>query len=188
MISFLKANALNLALGVLLVGWVSIAGVTGSCPTCVIPQFVAGLFATPEAEAAEASPAPSWALEAVGGGLVSSAQLVGEVQVLTFFSRTCAPCRAELEYLGALHEEYGSKGVSFVALNVDADGDSLSEFARRRGIDFTVARGGLRLTEAFGGVSGVPTTFVLDRTGRIVSRHDGLTSKATLERAIEQAM
>jgi len=187
MISFLKTNALNLALGGLLVGWFSIVAVTGSCPTCVIPQLLAGMFAAPGASVAVVS-SPTWSAEAIGGGLVSSAQLAGNVQVLTFFSRTCAPCRAELEQLAALHDDYATRGVSFVAINIDADTEALPEFVRKRGIDFTVARGGLGLVDAFGGFSAVPTTFVVDRQGRIASRHDGLTSNSTLERAIQGAM
>lgn len=189
MISFLRSNAVNLGLGVVLAAWLSAAGLTGACPTCVVPELVAGLVGGPRAEAAGAGqPAPTWSLESLGGRQVSSSELVGEVVVLTFFSRSCAPCRTELAYLEDLNDEFAERGVRILAVNVDPSRDQLSEFVRQRALDVTVALGSPEVLEAFGGVSAVPTTFVVDRQGRVASRHDGLTSGAVLGRAIERAL
>jgi thiol-disulfide isomerase/thioredoxin len=130
----------------------------------------------------------------IDGSRLSLADLRGEVVVVNFWYAGCAPCRAEAPILDELHGEYAEDGVSFVGVNtVDQAATALS-FEKNYGIEYPsvldVESGAARI--AFAGQvspSAVPTTFVLDREGRIAARIVGqLESKSILNTLISETL
>lgn len=130
----------------------------------------------------------------IDGSTLSLAELRGDVVVVNFWYAGCAPCRAEAPILQGLSEEYADKGVSFVGVNtVDQAATALS-FEKKYGIGYPsvldVESGAARI--AFAGQvspSAVPTTFVLDREGRIAARIVGqLESKSILNTLISETL
>jgi thiol-disulfide isomerase/thioredoxin len=130
--------------------------------------------------------APAWQLKALDGRLVKSSNFAGKVVILDFWATWCAPCKAEIPGFIELQREYGDRGLAVVGVSVDDQGSQVvvKDFATRLGINYPVVLGDLGLMKDFGGTA-IPTTVVLDRSGNIVARHIGFTSKETFENEIK---
>lgn len=117
------------------------------------------------------SRAPSYAAATLAGDTMRLDDLRGRVVLLNVWATWCTPCVEEMPALQRLHEQLDERGLSVVAVSVDAgpgggDADVLS-FVDQFGLTFTVLRDASgRIEDAFG-VAGLPTTFVIDRDGRI---------------------
>ncbi|MEL0237018.1 MAG: TlpA disulfide reductase family protein [Aquiluna sp.] len=127
-----------------------------------------------------------------GVGL-SSESLEGYVVVMNWWYAACAPCRAEAPDLAALSEEFSDRGVQFVGVNVRDTAETALAFDRRFEINFPsiidAADGSVSL--AFTGVvspQAVPTTLVIDRTGRVTARILGRIDPSVLRTLIETAV
>ena len=154
-------------------------------------MFVAALwtwtsFSATESETA-AVPAPAWKLQDVNGKTISSADFKGKVVVLAFWATWCPPCRAEIPGFVELQKQYGKSGVAVIGASVDSSDETVAvkKFAEKFGINYPVGLADQDAVRAFGGVDAIPTTFIIDRDGRIVSRHIGFTEKADLEKEIK---
>lgn len=121
------------------------------------------------------SSAPSYAAVSLAGDTVRLEDLRGRVVVLNVWATWCAPCIREMPALQRLHERLEDRGLSIVAVSVDAAGpgagdDVVRAFVDEYGLTFTVLRDASgRIEDAFR-VAGLPTTFVIDRDGRIRSK------------------
>ena len=153
--------------------------------------FLAALCAWTSLSATEpqiaATPAPDWKLKDVNGKTISSADFKGKVVVLDFWATWCPPCRAEIPGFVELQKQYGKDGVAVIGASVDSSDEiaAVKKFAEKFGINYPVGLADQDAVRAFGGVDAIPTTFIIDRDGRIVSRHMGFTEKADLEKEIK---
>jgi thiol-disulfide isomerase/thioredoxin len=109
------------------------------------------------------------------GSTISSDDFAGEVLVVNFWYASCAPCRAEAPDLKDLSEQFADKGASFLGVNVRDQAPTALAFNESFKIDYPsvldVDNGGLQL--AFSGnipPNAVPTTLVLDSSGRVAAR------------------
>jgi peroxiredoxin len=81
----------------------------------------------------------------------------------------------------ALEKKYGPEGLQVIGFSVDDDPQELRNFCRKRQINYPVAASGPEIANAFGGVFGLPTTFLVTRAGRIHSRHNGAVDFPAIE-------
>jgi peroxiredoxin len=133
-------------------------------------------------QAAQAKPAPSWELKNIDGKAVHSADFKGKVVILDFWATWCPPCRAEISGFIALQKKYEAQGLMVVGVSVDQDGtDSVKAFVQKQGVNYPVVLADSKIVTAFGGIESIPTTFIIDRTGRIVRQHLGFSSKDEFE-------
>ena len=133
-----------------------------------------------------ASPASAWELKDLDGRTISSSQYAGKVVILDFWATWCPPCRAEIPGFVELQKAYGDRGLVVVGVSLDQGGAGpVREFMRRFGMNYPVVMGDEVVARAFGGVEAVPTTFIIDRHGRLVATHVGYTEKEEFERAIK---
>lgn len=124
------------------------------------------------------------------GDMLSSADYLGEVLVVNFWYASCEPCRQEAPDLEELASEYEGNGASFVGVNIYDSADTSLAFGRNFDISYPsvldVTDGEVRTAFA-GQVSpkAVPTTFVLDKEGRVAARILGqLQEKSILDTLI----
>ncbi|MBI2516464.1 MAG: TlpA family protein disulfide reductase [Opitutae bacterium] len=130
--------------------------------------------------------APRWELRDLDGKVVSSDQFKGKVVILDFWATWCPPCRAEIPGFVELQKTYGEKGLVVVGVSFDRDEPAaVKKFVERFGMNYPVLRGTGQFAETFGGVSALPTTFIIDRQGRIVATHVGFTERQEFEDAIK---
>jgi cytochrome c biogenesis protein CcmG, thiol:disulfide interchange protein DsbE len=105
--------------------------------------------------------------------LLDLAAFRGKVVYLDFWASWCAPCRESFPWMNHLQEEFGHDGLLVIAVNVDRERADAERFLRAHPADFHIVfdPDGL-LPEKFG-VHGMPTSFLIDREGRVQLRHEG---------------
>lgn len=114
--------------------------------------------------------APDYELVTLDGDTVRSAELEGKVVVVNFWATWCPPCRLEMPTLQRLHERRAADGVVVLGFSTDVGSDAgVRSFLAERGITYPVGIATADHRRAFGGIPGVPTTFLIDGDG--VVRH-----------------
>jgi thiol-disulfide isomerase/thioredoxin len=104
----------------------------------------------------------------------------GKPVLLNFWATWCGPCIKEMPDLVALSEEYNAKGGLVIGISVDRDSDVLtlvSDFVKAKKVQYPIVIDNGDLENAFGGLRGIPTTFYIDKEGKIVKKLVGLQSK-----------
>ncbi|MFW5973320.1 MAG: TlpA family protein disulfide reductase [Bacteroidota bacterium] len=129
----------------------------------------------------EATEAPDFELERLEGGSFRMSDHRGEVVVVNFWATWCGPCRFEIPEFIELYEEYHEEGLTIVGISTDDDFDVVRPFAEEMGINYPIVIDEGDVSSAFGGIYGLPTTFLVDREGMVRERILGLVSRSTLE-------
>jgi peroxiredoxin len=123
----------------------------------------------------------------VQGDRFSMSSLKGKVVLINFWATSCTVCVSEMPKIVQIHEKYQDQGLETVAVAMSYDPpDRVYEFAQQRKLPFHVTLDiyGQAL-RAFGGIRGTPTTFLIDRRGRIVRSFEGEPNFKTLGKLIE---
>jgi thiol-disulfide isomerase/thioredoxin len=119
-------------------------------------------------------PAPEFHLKTLDGQPLSLAGMRGKVVLLNFWATWCGPCRAEIPDLIALQTKYKDR-LQIIGLVVDSDDEGeVRAVVREEGINYPNALSPNEVRGQYGGISALPTSFVLDDQGRVVQKHVGL--------------
>jgi thiol-disulfide isomerase/thioredoxin len=120
-------------------------------------------------------------MRALDGRTISSADWRGKVTIVNFWATWCGPCRAEIPDLVALQKKY-DKFLQIVGISQDEAGpDVVQRFAAERQVNYPIVMSTPELEAAFPGISALPTSFLIDRDGRIVQKHVGMLTAARTE-------
>ena len=123
------------------------------------------------------------------GKLVHLADYRGKVVVLDFWATWCGPCNVEIPWFMEFQRKYKDRGFEVLGVSMDDDGwKAITPFVEKRKINYRVVLGDDKTGDLYGGLEALPTTFVIDRYGRIASVHVGLTDKKDFEDAIEKLL
>ena len=126
--------------------------------------------------------APAWKLKDLQGKEVSSADFKGKVVVIDFWATWCPPCRAEIPGYIALQKKYAEQGLVILGFSVDEAGpEAVKKFAVEQKMNYTILMANQGTAAAFGGIEGIPTTFLIDREGRVRNRKVGSMDAAEYE-------
>ena len=132
--------------------------------------------------------APAFALTTPEGKIVHLSDFRGKAVVLNFFGDTCAPCQVESPWLVQIQQADRAKGLEIVGVEMyGADNDAVNKYRKNFGINYTVVHG----TDAVGdqyGVDNLPTSYFINRDGKIVASTVGLHSKQDLEDDVAAAL
>jgi thiol-disulfide isomerase/thioredoxin len=125
-------------------------------------------------------------LKDLAGRDVKLADYKGKVVLLDFWATWCGPCRIEIPAFVELYEKYRSRGFEVVGVVVLDRFANAGPFAREFKMNYTIVNGEERedIEAAYGPMFALPTTFLIDRDGRICQKHIGLTPRETFEAAI----
>jgi thiol-disulfide isomerase/thioredoxin len=132
--------------------------------------------------------APDIQLKDINGREVSLASLRGKVVIVDFWATWCPPCRMEVPTFKQLQAKYQNKGFEIVAIALDDDEDDVKQFARKQTLNYTVAHGNSDIVSQFENITGLPTTFFIDRAGRIRKQHVGFMDQSEFEQEIEKLL
>lgn len=130
-------------------------------------------------------PKPAFELtDAMTGRPVDQSGWRGKVLVINFWATWCGPCRMEIPDLIKLQDKYRDNLV-VVGLSIDEGPvDAVKAFAAEQKINYPVAVVGKEIEKLFGGITSVPTTFVVSPDGGIVQRHVGLLKADVTEQEV----
>jgi peroxiredoxin len=138
--------------------------------------------------ARRAAPAVSYTL--LDGSKSSTEAQRGKVLLVNFWATSCVACVAEMPQIASTHQKFKARGYETVAVAMDYDQPaSVARFAQSRALPFDVAfdKNG-EVARAFGDVKLTPTTFLIDRQGRIVKRYLGAPDFAALDKLIGELL
>jgi len=170
-------------------GW-SWAAWAAACGLAVLGLCLAGCGSTPAKVAVKPAKdrrsAPDFTLKDATGANVQLAGLKGKVVLLNFWATWCGPCKVEIPWFIEFQQTYKDRDFRVVGVSMDDDGwASVKQYVTEKKINYQVVIGTDKLAQIYGGVESLPTTFVIDRDGRIASTHVGLVSKKKYEDEIQ---
>jgi peroxiredoxin len=137
--------------------------------------------------------APDFVLPRLNGAAVPLSDYRGKVVLLNFWATWCPPCRAEMPSMEKLYQAYRDRGLEILAISADKSSKVVVEsFVEARGLTFPILLDPANEVFAQYGVRGLPTSYLLDRQGRIVSGEvgardwSGKTARQLVERLLAE--
>jgi peroxiredoxin len=132
--------------------------------------------------------APDFTLSDPSGKTVHLRDLRGKVVIVDFWATWCGPCRALMPHLQKMHEQLADKGLTILGLDVGEGADTVAKFAKERSYTFPLLLDAEPQVTSRYFVQAYPTTFVIDRAGRIAFRDMGSAKPTDLQAAVENAL
>jgi cytochrome c biogenesis protein CcmG, thiol:disulfide interchange protein DsbE len=134
-------------------------------------------------------PAPAFRMSALSGGeTISLSGFAGRIVVLNFWASWCAPCRREAPDLQRTWQRYRSRGIQFLGVDYRDDRAAAMAFDREFGITYPSVYDPAGILAFDFDLFGVPTTFLIDRTGQIVYEFRGYLNARVLRSAIDDVL
>lgn len=134
-------------------------------------------------------PAPDFELTSLDGKKVKLSDYRGKAILLNFWATWCSPCKVEMPWFVDLQKKYGNDGLVVLGIAMDdTETDKIAKFASEMGVNYPVLLGTDKVSEQYGNVEYLPTSFYIDREGRIVGKGTGLLGRAEIEENIQKAL
>jgi thiol-disulfide isomerase/thioredoxin len=121
--------------------------------------------------------APEFTLASTEGKDVKLSDYKGKVVIVDFWATWCGPCRRGIPDLIDIQKQYGND-VVVIGISLDQNKGDVLPFAQKIGINYPIVYGTLEVTQQYGGVEGIPTSFIINKNGDIVDKHVGLVDKS----------
>jgi len=112
----------------------------------------------------------------------------GRVVLLNFWATWCGPCLVEIPIFAAWQNTYRAAGLQVVGVSMDDDAAPVKRVYEKDHLNYPVAMGDAELGELFGGVLGLPLTYLIDPDGRVVGRYQGEPDLKQLEARIKSLL
>jgi cytochrome c biogenesis protein CcmG/thiol:disulfide interchange protein DsbE len=128
--------------------------------------------------------APELSMTDLNGGAVQTSSYKGKVVLVNFWAAWCTPCAEEIPQFIALEKKYQDQGLQVIGISVEDDPRDLRAFYRKYQMNYPVVPSDLKIADAFGGVLGLPTTFVIGRDNLIHGKHSGATDFSVIEQEV----
>jgi peroxiredoxin len=132
--------------------------------------------------------APPFSLIDLNGRTLELGAQKGKVVLLDFWATWCPPCRVEIPGFVRLQGRYRDQGLVVIGISLDDSPEPVREFYREFRMNYPVAMGDERISELYGGILGLPTTFVIGRDGRVYYKHMGATAVSDIEEEIKELL
>jgi len=146
-------------------------------------------------------PAPAFALDDLTGKKVSLADYKGKALLINFWATWCGPCKLETPWIVELRNQYAPKGFEVLGVSAEDDGlapddaagwarqkASVARFVNEMHMPYPVLINGDSISKDYGGLDAMPTSFWVDRNGKVIAAQMGITSKDDMEAKIKTAL
>ncbi len=128
--------------------------------------------------------APDFSRPDLAGRPLQLADYRGKLVLLNFWASWCAPCLEEMPRFSRWQRQYGARGLQVIGVSMDDDAAAVRQHLARHPVAYPAIIGDAKLGAAFGGVMGLPLTYLIDRQGRIAARYQGENDLAAIEAQI----
>jgi thiol-disulfide isomerase/thioredoxin len=133
--------------------------------------------------------APDFELQSLEGKNVKLSDFRGKAVLLNFWATWCGPCKVEMPWFVELQKEYGPQGFQIIGVAMDdASTEDIAKFTRELGVNYPILLGKESVGQSYGGVGVLPTTFFVDRDGKVTDREFGLQSRSVFVDNIKKAL
>ena len=137
--------------------------------------------------AVEGEPAPDFTLSRVNGGEVTLSELRGKVVILDFWATWCPPCVKGVPEFVELYNKYNSKGLDIVGISLDRGISVVKRFMAKYKVSYPVVMAERQVVD-FYQPAYIPTTYIIDRQGRVATKVVGYNPKSFFEKEIENLL
>lgn len=136
--------------------------------------------------AADRQQAPDFELKDANGATVSLSDYRGKVVILNFWATWCGPCKMEIPWFVEFEQKHKDRGFAVLGISMDEGGwETVKPFLERVRVNYRILLGTDSVAMLYGGIESIPTSFVIDGSGKIANVHIGLVSKEDYESDIE---
>jgi peroxiredoxin len=129
--------------------------------------------------------APEFSRHDLAGKPMRLADFRGKLVLLNFWATWCGPCLEEMPKFSAWQHAYGDQGLQVIGVSMDDETAPVMRFIARHPAEYPILLGDAALGESFGGVLGLPLTYLIDPAGRIVARYQGNGDLGKMEAKIK---
>ncbi len=137
---------------------------------------------------ASAAKAPDFSLKTPDGKRLALSDYSGKVVVVNFWATWCPPCRAEIPDFVEVYNDLKDKGLVVVGITLDDAPEKIRAVMVDKKITYPVVVADQAALSRYGGINAVPTTFIVDRKGNLVSRQVGAMDKKMLEELVKKLL
>lgn len=129
--------------------------------------------------------APEFVRPGLHGGVVDLKAYRGKVVLLNFWATWCAPCQVEMPVFKNWQQKYASQGLQIVGISMDDDAAPVRKVLNKLRLNYPVAMGDATLGRLYGGVLGLPLTYLVGRDGTVLAQFEGETNLKLIEAQIK---
>jgi len=147
--------------------------------------FAAGAQTATTAEPLVGKKAPEFTRRDLNGARVDLAGYRGKVVLLDFWATWCASCQVEMPVFVQWQREYGPRGLQVIGISMDDDPALARRMKAKLQLNYPVAMGDEKLGQIYGGVLGLPLTYLIDRKGKVSAKFQGETDLKTIEKQLK---
>ena len=150
---------------------------------------VAQSAAAAQIDAAETAPlagkaAPDFTRTDLDGKSRALSAYRGKVILLNFWATWCEPCLSEIPRFSAWQQRYGPSGLQILGVAMDDELQAVRQLAQRDHLAYPVIMGDAQLGQLYGGILGLPLSYLIDAQGRVVARYRGEPDLKQMERRL----
>jgi peroxiredoxin len=132
--------------------------------------------------------APDFSLQDLNAQPLELASYRGKVVLLDFWATWCTPCRDEIPRFVEVQNKYRGQGLQVIGISMDDDAKPVRAFYQQFKMNYAVALGNEKIAAAYGGVLGLPITFLIGRDGRVAAKYIGEVQMPVVEQEIESLL
>jgi thiol-disulfide isomerase/thioredoxin len=133
--------------------------------------------------------APYFNLLTLDGQKVKLSDYRGKAVLLNFWATWCPPCKVEMPWFVDLQKQYGKDGLVVLGVAMDdSEPAQIAKFAGELGVNYTVLLGTDKVSDDYGDVQYLPTTFFIGRNGAIVDKLTGLLDRKDIEDDVKKTL